>query len=70
MSRFQLIKDIPCIERICITILANRGTTDCVNLPIPVAKELYEWIDLVLPSGKNFVRATKENIGTKIVIHD
>ncbi|MCS7091795.1 MAG: L,D-transpeptidase [Patescibacteria group bacterium] len=42
----------------------------CVNLPIPVAKQLYEWIDPVLPPGKNVARATKENPGTRIVIHD
>lgn len=42
----------------------------CVNLPIPVARELYEWMEPVLPPGKNVVLATKENPGTRIVIHD
>lgn len=42
----------------------------CVNLPIPMAKQLYEWIDPVLPAGKNMVRASDDNPGTRVVIHE
>jgi hypothetical protein len=41
----------------------------CVNLPTPIAKELYFWTTPVLPDGKNLVRSTSDNPGTKIVIH-
>jgi hypothetical protein len=42
----------------------------CVNLPTPIAKELYYWTSPVLPDGKSVIRATSENPGTRIVIHD
>ncbi len=42
----------------------------CVNLPTPIAKVLYEWTTPVLPDGKNMVRASDENPGTRIVIHE
>lgn len=42
----------------------------CVNLPTPIAGQLYEWIEPVLPPGKASVFASAENPGTKIVIHD
>src|SRR3989344_9135963 len=38
----------------------------CVNLPTSIAKEIYYWVDPVLPDGKNTVRATWENLGTRI----
>jgi len=42
----------------------------CVNLPTPVAKELYFWTSPVLADGKSVVRASNENQGTRIVIHE
>ena len=42
----------------------------CVNLPTPIAKELYYWMPPVLPEGKSVIRATPENPGTRIVIHE
>lgn len=42
----------------------------CVNLPTPVAKQLYLWVTPTLPDGKSMVRASSENPGTRIVIHD
>ena len=42
----------------------------CVNLPTPIAERLYYWTNPVMPDGKNSVRATVENPGTKIVIHE
>ncbi len=42
----------------------------CVNLPTEVAKQLYYWVDPVLPSGKGSIRADVSNEGTRIVIHE
>lgn len=42
----------------------------CVNLPTPVAQQLYEWTDPQIPSGKWMVRSSGENPGTRIVIHE
>lgn len=42
----------------------------CVNIPTPVAKELYYWTGPVLPEGKNAVRSSEDNPGTRIVIHE
>ena len=42
----------------------------CVNLPTPIAKELFYWTGPTLPEGKGTTRATSENPGTRIVIHE
>ncbi len=42
----------------------------CVNLPVDVAGLLYYWVDPVIPEGKTSIRATAENPGTRIVIHE
>ena len=42
----------------------------CVNLPIPVAEQLYNWTTPVVPEGKVFVKADENNPGTKVVIHE
>lgn len=42
----------------------------CVNLPISVAEKLFYWTTPQVPEGKSAVRATAENPGTKIVIHE
>lgn len=42
----------------------------CVNLPTPIAEKLYYWTTPVLPEGKNMARASSENPGTRIVIHE
>ncbi|MBI2103515.1 L,D-transpeptidase [Candidatus Woesebacteria bacterium] len=42
----------------------------CVNLPTPMAQRLYEWTTPVLVNGKNMVRSSSNNPGTRIVIHD
>lgn len=42
----------------------------CVNLPTPIAERLYYWTLPFVPEGKNVVRATRENPGTRIIIHD
>lgn len=48
----------------------NQRSHGCVNLPTPVAKQLYEWVTPILPEGKGTVRATVDNPGTRIVIHE
>jgi hypothetical protein len=48
----------------------NQRSHGCVNLPTPVAEQLYHWAWPVLPEGKYVVRATAENPGTRIVIHE
>jgi lipoprotein-anchoring transpeptidase ErfK/SrfK len=42
----------------------------CVNLPTPMAEKLYYWVLPVLPEGKSAVRASNENPGTRIMIHE
>ncbi len=42
----------------------------CVNLPTPIAKELFYWTGPNLPEGKGTARASAENPGTRIMIHD
>ncbi len=41
----------------------------CVNAPLDQAKLLFEWTGPVIDSGKNFVRATETNPGTRVFIH-
>jgi hypothetical protein len=41
----------------------------CVNLPTPIAEKLYYWTN-PLPDGKNMIKATAENPGTRVVIHN
>lgn len=42
----------------------------CVNLPTSVSEMLYYWTGPVMPEGKRYVRASEENPGTKVVIHE
>lgn len=42
----------------------------CVNLSIPDAGVLFAWADPFVPANKSVVYPTKENPGTKVVIHE
>lgn len=42
----------------------------CVNLPTIVAEKLYYWTTPFAPEGRNAVTASKNNPGTRVVIHD
>ena len=42
----------------------------CVNLPTPIAEKLYQWTSPVLTEEAGFQRASSDNPGTRIVIHD
>lgn len=48
----------------------TRRSHGCVNLPTPVAQQLFYWIGPALPEGKGIVRADAANQGTRIVIHE
>ncbi len=48
----------------------NQRSHGCVNLPTEIARQIYYWIDPVLPSGKSSIRASVGNQGTRIVIHE
>lgn len=41
----------------------------CVNLPTVAAEKIFYWADPLLPLGKSAVRATKDNPGTRVVVH-
>ncbi len=42
----------------------------CINLPTLAAEKLFYWASPNLPSGQNSVMASKDNPGTKVIIHD
>lgn len=42
----------------------------CVNMTPHDAKELFAWAGPTLPSGWHGVRATAENPGTRVIVHD
>jgi hypothetical protein len=42
----------------------------CVNLPTLAAEKLFYWATPSLPAGKGTIMASKDNPGTKVVIHD
>jgi len=42
----------------------------CVNLPTDIAKQLYYWVNPVIPEGSSSVRVSQENPGTRVVIHE
>lgn len=48
----------------------NRRSHGCVNLPTPIAEQLYYWTTPVLAEGKKIVRSSGDNPGTRIVIHE
>lgn len=42
----------------------------CVNLPTPVAEKLFYWTTPSVPLGSTAIRASNEEPGTRIVIHE
>lgn len=48
----------------------TRRSHGCVNLPIPVAEQLYNWTSPIVPEGKTLVKADDSNPGTRVVIHE
>jgi lipoprotein-anchoring transpeptidase ErfK/SrfK len=47
----------------------NPMSHGCVNAPLDKVGSLFEWTGPVVPSGKNVVRASNENPGTKVFVH-
>ncbi len=48
----------------------NVHSHGCVNLPTPIAEKLYYWATPVNPEAKGYTRASDENPGTRVLIHD
>jgi hypothetical protein len=42
----------------------------CVNLPTPMAEKLFYWASPTMGSDTNSMRASADNPGTRVVIHD
>lgn len=42
----------------------------CVNSPTPIAEKLFYWSDPQLPSGKKIIRASEDNPGTVVIVHE
>lgn len=42
----------------------------CVNSPTPIAEKLFYWTDPPLPEGKLWVKASADQPGTQVVVHD
>lgn len=41
----------------------------CVNEPLANAAQIFEWAGPVVPEGKNVVKASAENPGTRVFVH-
>lgn len=41
----------------------------CVNMATPDAEKIFYWADPAIPEGSSAVRATKDNPGTRVVVH-
>lgn len=48
----------------------NVHSHGCVNLPTPIAEKLYSWVAPFNGEQKGFTRATDDNPGTRVVIHE
>ncbi len=42
----------------------------CVNLPTPIAEKLFYWTNPQVPTNKHFISSDKDNLGTKVVVHE
>lgn len=47
----------------------NPMSHGCVNAPLDKVGALFEWAGPVVPEGKNVVKATPENPGTRVWVH-
>ena len=48
----------------------NPMSHGCVNEPLANAAQIFEWAGPNLPAGENAVRATADNPGTRVVVHE
>lgn len=47
----------------------TRMSHGCVNSPLPQAAQIFEWAGPVVPAGKNWVKASPDNPGTRVFVH-
>jgi hypothetical protein len=47
----------------------NPMSHGCVNAPLAQVAQLFEWTGPVVPAGKNVVRSSPENPGTRVFVH-
>lgn len=47
----------------------NPMSHGCINMPTTMAEKVFYWSTPSLVSGKNYVASSKENPGTRVVIH-
>ncbi len=47
----------------------NPMSHGCVNEPLSNAAQIFDWAGPVVPAGKNIVRASPENPGTRVLVH-
>lgn len=48
----------------------QRMSHGCTNLPTPMAEQLFYWTTPTLSPGATVARATRDNPGTRIIIHE
>lgn len=48
----------------------KRRSSGCVNLRVADAKQIYDWAGPAMPVGVGAVKATPDNPGVKVVVHD
>lgn len=48
----------------------NPMSHGCINMPTTMAEKVFYWSTPALPSGKNYIASSKENPGTRVVIHE
>ncbi|MDO8619270.1 MAG: L,D-transpeptidase [Candidatus Daviesbacteria bacterium] len=48
----------------------NPMSHGCVNEPLANAAQIFEWAGPNLPPGQNTIRATADNPGTRVVVHN
>ncbi len=41
----------------------------CINTPVDKAEALFAWTGPIVPDGQNYIQATPDNPGTRVVIH-
>ena len=47
----------------------NPMSHGCVNEPLANATEIFNWAGPIVPEGKNVVKASPENPGTRVYVH-
>lgn len=48
----------------------KRRSSGCVNLRIPDAEQVYNWAGPAMPAGTGVIRASADNPGVRVVVHN